>query len=60
MPEFKNVFENANDIYILSSYGAGVVVLIGLFVTSWRTKKKDESDLRTLEKRLRDLSDKQV
>lgn len=56
MPEF----ENANDIYILSSYGAGMVVLIGLFVTSWRAKKKDESDLRTLEKRLRDLSDKQV
>lgn len=54
MPEF----ENANDIYILSSYIAGAVVLIGLGWTSWRAKRQDENNLRVLEKHMRELSDK--
>ncbi len=56
MPEF----ENANDIYILSSYLAGAVVLVGLALASWRAKRQDENALRTLEKQVRELSDKQV
>ncbi|MCK5425614.1 MAG: heme exporter protein CcmD [Emcibacter sp.] len=55
MPEF----ENANDIYILSSYIAGAVVLIGLGWASWWAKRQDENNLRVLEKQLRELSDKQ-
>ena len=49
-----------NDIYILSSYSAGAVVLIGLAIASWRAKRQDENDLRTLEKQVRELSEKQV
>lgn len=49
-----------NDIYILSSYIAGAVVLVGLAVTSWRAKRQDEGDLRTLEKQLRELSERRV
>ncbi len=47
-----------NEIYIVSSYVAGAIVLIGLAVASWRAKKQDENDLRELEKQLRELSDK--
>lgn len=48
-----------NDIYILSSYIAGAVVLIGLGWISWWAKRQDENNLRVLEKQLRELSDKQ-
>lgn len=56
MPEFTN----ANDIYILSSYTAGLIVIVGLTVVSWQAKRQDENDLRALEKQMRELSDKQV
>ncbi|MBL4613003.1 MAG: heme exporter protein CcmD [Emcibacter sp.] len=49
----------ANDMYILLSYGASIVVLVVLAVTSLWTKKKDETILRKLENQMRELSDKQ-
>ncbi len=51
---------NSNDIYILCSYIAGVIVLAALAMASWRAKKQDETDLRKLERQMRDLSEKQV
>lgn len=49
----------ANDIYILSSYVAGAIVLIGLALASWLAKRQDENNLRILEKQVRELSDRQ-
>lgn len=48
-----------NDIYILSSYAAGAMVLVGLALVSWRAKKQDENDLRKLEKHAQEQADKQ-
>jgi len=59
MPEIGYTMENANDIYILVSYLAGALVLIGLALVTWRGKKKDENDLRKLEEKIQNLSDKQ-
>ncbi len=58
--EFFRQILNSNDIYILCSYIAGVIVLVALAMASWRAKKQDETDLRKLEKQMRDLSEKQV
>lgn len=49
-----------NDIYILFSYLAAAVILVGLAVASWQSKKQDENDLRKLEEQMRELSEKQV
>lgn len=54
MPEFIN----PNDIFIWSSYLATAVVLVGLGVVSWRTKTKDLTTLRKLEKHMRDSAEK--
>ncbi len=58
--EFFRQMLNSNDIYILFSYIAGIIILAALAMASWRAKKQDETDLRRLEKQLRDLSEKQV
>ncbi len=48
------------DIYIWPSYIVTAVVLCGLAVISWRSKKKDEQNLRRLEQQMRELSDKEI
>ncbi len=58
--EFFRQMLNSNDIYILCSYIAGVIILAALAMVSWRARKQDETDLRKLEKQMRDLSEKQV
>ncbi len=47
-----------NDIYILCSYLATVVVLIAVASFSWRAKKNNENDLRKLEQQIQELSEK--
>ena len=59
MAEFMQQILHSNDIYILSSYVATALVLVIMALSSWRSKKKDENDLRMLEKQLSDLSGKQ-
>ncbi len=59
MEEFMQQILQSNDIYILSSYVATALVLVIMALSSWRSKKKDEKDLRILEKQLSDLSGKQ-
>lgn len=59
MSEFINELINGRNIYILVSYFAGAVVLIGLALFTWRGKKSDENDLRKLEEQIRELSKKQ-
>lgn len=48
-----------NDMYILLSYSASIVVLVGLAIASFWSKKKDETILRNLQDRMREISDKQ-
>ncbi|MCF6216114.1 MAG: heme exporter protein CcmD [Emcibacter sp.] len=57
--EFMQQILQSNDIYILSSYVAAALVLVIMALSSWRSKKKDENDLRILEKQLNNLSEKQ-
>lgn len=59
MEEFMQQILQSNDIYILSSYVATALVLVIMALSSWRSKKKDEKDLRILEEQLSDLSGKQ-
>ncbi|NOZ43479.1 MAG: heme exporter protein CcmD [Alphaproteobacteria bacterium] len=47
-----------NDIYTLSSYIIGIVVLTVMAIASFRAKKKAENDLRQLKKRIEELSKK--
>lgn len=47
------------DIYIWPSYIVTAVVLFALAVISWRGKKKDERNLRKLERQMRELAGKQ-
>jgi len=46
-----DLFEG-NNIFLLFSYIAGAVILVGMTVASWRAKKKDEADLRKLEQHI--------
>jgi len=50
---------NSNDIFILASYAATALVLAVMALSSWRSKKQAEHNLRALEGQLRDLSEKQ-
>jgi len=57
--EFLQQTLQPNDIFILSSYGAAVVVMIALAAASWQSKKHAENDLRRLKQQISELLEKQ-
>lgn len=42
-------------IYLLVSYLAGAVVVIGLAFFSWQDRQQDKTDLKKLEQQVKDL-----